>query len=39
MHIRKVTLNDIDQLKKIGKQTFAETFSSDNSEENMNEYL
>ena len=39
MEIRKVTLNDIDELKKIGKQTFAETFSSENSEENMAEYL
>lgn len=37
--IRKATLKDIDQLQEIGKQTFAETFSSDNSEENMKEYL
>lgn len=37
--IRKVTLNDIDQLQKIGKQTFSETFSGDNSEEDMNKYL
>ena len=39
MKIRKVTLNDIDELKKIGKQTFVETFSSENSKENMTEYL
>lgn len=25
--IQKVTLNDIDQLQKIGRQTFSETFS------------
>lgn len=37
--IRKVTLNDIEKLQKIGKETFAETFASDNSEENMQEYL
>lgn len=37
--IRKVTLNDIDQLQQIGKQTFSETFSGDNSEEDMNKYL
>ena len=27
------------KLKEIGKLTFAETFSSENSEENMKEYL
>jgi ribosomal protein S18 acetylase RimI-like enzyme len=36
---RKITIKDIEQLQKIGKQTFAETFSSGNSEENMKEYL
>jgi len=39
MKIRKVNLKDIEKLKEIGKLTFAETFSSDNSEENMTEYL
>jgi diamine N-acetyltransferase len=39
MKIRKVTLKDIEKLREIGKLTFAETFSSDNSEENMTEYL
>lgn len=39
MNIRKVTLNDIDQLQKIGKQTFYETFSAENTEENMINYL
>jgi len=37
--IKKVTLNDIDQLQKIGRQTFYETFSAGNTEENMKKYL
>lgn len=37
--IRKVTLKDIDQLQKIGRQTFYETFSAGNTEENMKKYL
>ncbi|MFT2010471.1 GNAT family N-acetyltransferase [Pontibacter sp. 13R65] len=37
--IKRVTVNEIDQLQKIGRQTFAETFSSGNSEENMKDYL
>ncbi|WP_417201474.1 GNAT family N-acetyltransferase [Bizionia sp.] len=39
MKIRKVNTQDIDKLKEIGKLTFAETFSSDNSEEDMQKYL
>lgn len=39
MNIRKVNIQDIEKLKKIGKLTFAETFSSDNSEEDMQKYL
>lgn len=39
MDIKKVTLNDIDQLQKIGRQTFYETFSAGNTEENMKNYL
>jgi len=39
IEIQKVTLNDIDQLQKIGRQTFYETFSAGNSEENMTKYL
>lgn len=39
IEIKKVTLNDIDQLQKIGRQTFQETFSESNSEENMQNYL
>ncbi|MGE0567313.1 MAG: GNAT family N-acetyltransferase [Bacteroidia bacterium] len=36
---KKVTIRDIELLQKIGRQTFFETFSSANSEENMNQYL
>ncbi|MEL4309091.1 GNAT family N-acetyltransferase [Joostella sp. CR20] len=39
MEIRKANVQDVEKLKEIGKLTFAETFSSENSEENMNEYL
>ncbi|MBC6112404.1 GNAT family N-acetyltransferase [Pedobacter fastidiosus] len=39
IEIRKITINDIDQLQKIGKQTFYETFSTGNTEENMAKYL
>ncbi|MBD1422583.1 GNAT family N-acetyltransferase [Sphingobacterium chuzhouense] len=37
--IKKVTLNYIDQLQKIGRQTFHETFSTGNTEDNMTKYL
>jgi diamine N-acetyltransferase len=37
--IRKANYLDIEQLQKIGKQTFSETFSASNSEENMAKYL
>ena len=37
--IRIVTLNDIDQLQKIGRQTFFETFAAGNTEEDMKKYL
>lgn len=37
--IRQATISDLDLLQKIGKQTFLETFSSSNSEENMTKYL
>jgi diamine N-acetyltransferase len=37
--IQKVTLDNIDQLQKIGRQTFFETFASGNTEENMKKYL
>lgn len=37
--IRRITLDDLEKLQKIGKQTFEETFSESNSEENMRNYL
>ena len=37
--IEKVTLKDIEQLQKVSKQTFLETFSAGNTEENMAKYL
>lgn len=39
MEIKKAGINDISQLQVIGRQTFAETLSSGNSEENMRQYL
>ena len=39
MDIQKVSLEEIVQLEKIRRQTFCETFSSGNTEENMNKYL
>lgn len=36
---KKITINDIDQLQKIGQQTFYETFSESNTEENMESYI
>lgn len=39
MKIRRATANDINSLSKIGKQTFIETFASENSEGNMTEYM
>ena len=39
IYIKKVTITDIDQLQKIGRQTFYETYSSLNSRENMTKYL
>lgn len=37
--IRKVTEKELDQLQKIGKLTFFETFSAGNGEDDMNDYL
>ena len=39
IEIKKVTLNDIEALQKIGRQTFFETFHESNTEENMKKYL
>lgn len=37
--IQKVTPQEIDLLQQIGRQTFSETFSAGNTEENMSKYL
>ena len=37
--IRKVTISDLEQLQVISKQTFYETFSPVNTEENMRKYI
>lgn len=37
--ITRVSLNEVLQLQKIGRQTFFETFSAENTEENMKKYL
>lgn len=37
--IRKVTLNDIQKLQQISKQTFTETFAESNTQENLQNYL
>lgn len=39
IEIKKVTLFDIEALQKIGRQTFFETFSESNTEENIKKYL
>ncbi len=39
INIVSVTLNDLDQLQQIGRQTFFETFSAENTEEDINKYL
>ena len=39
INLRKVTVNDVEQLQKISRQTFHETFSAGNTEENMVKYL
>lgn len=39
IEIRKIGLDDIEILQKIGRQTFFETFSDTNTAEDMQEYL
>jgi len=39
IEIKLATINDLDQLQTIGRQTFSETFDSTNTEENMQKYL
>lgn len=37
--IQKATSNDIELLQNVGRETFKETFSSSNTEENMKKYI
>ena len=37
--IRIATADDLEELQKIGKQTFCETFADDNTPDNMQKYL
>lgn len=37
--IRKIGINELDQLQKIGRHTFSETFSQGNTEEDLAKYL
>ena len=39
INIKRVTPNDINELQNIARQTFVETFSAANTEENMKKYL
>jgi len=39
INIQKVPLDDVDKLQSLSKQTFFETFSSGNTEENIQKYL
>jgi diamine N-acetyltransferase len=39
LELSKIELNEIEQLQLISKQTFFETFSDGNTEENMRKYL
>ena len=39
VEISKITKDEILQLQEIGRQTFYETFSESNTEENMKSYL
>jgi diamine N-acetyltransferase len=37
--IKKATLSDLSRLQEIGRQTFSETFASENKKEDMERYL
>ncbi len=39
IEIKRITIQEIDQLKEIGRKTFQETFSESNDDENMKKYL
>lgn len=37
--VRKVTINDVNELQNISRETFADTFGAENKPENLNQYL
>jgi hypothetical protein len=39
LYLIRATINDINQLQQISRQTFYETFAPVNTEENMKKYL
>ncbi|MFH6991350.1 GNAT family N-acetyltransferase [Flavobacterium sp. FlaQc-48] len=39
IEVKRISLQELEQLQKIGRQTFQETFSDSNSDENMKKYL
>ncbi|WP_219222972.1 GNAT family N-acetyltransferase [Pedobacter antarcticus] len=39
INIKKATINDLSQLQKIGRDTFSQTFSATNGQEDMDKYL
>ncbi len=39
VEISQITISEVLQLQEIGRQTFYETFSESNTEENMKNYL
>ena len=39
IEIRKASINDLEDLQKIGRQTFSETFAAENTEEDMAKYV
>ncbi|MCD8539594.1 MAG: hypothetical protein LRY55_07365 [Leadbetterella sp.] len=39
INIRKVRISEVEQLQKIARATFYDTFSAVNSKENMDKYL
>lgn len=39
INIKRATINELSQLQKIGMETFSQTFSVDNDDENMTNYL
>ena len=39
INIRNISINDLAQLQKIGKETFTETFTEHNTKEDLDKYL